>query len=109
MPPGKLASQAVHAARISLLRYIKRHPWRLHEFLDLNSCGSAVTLNGRNLADLERAWGQARAAGLPCALFTDSGHVFGEHFSGAPIVTALAIGPAGRGEMRQITKRFQCV
>lgn len=75
MAPGKLAAQAVHAARLSLLRYIKRYPHRLDELISLNSCGSVVILHGKNLRQLEEAHTQATAAHLPTALFSDSGHI----------------------------------
>jgi PTH2 family peptidyl-tRNA hydrolase len=108
MPPGKLAAQATHAARLSLLRYLKHHPERLDEFIDLNSCGSMVVLVAKGLPQLEHARDAADAADLPCALFVDSAHVLPPHFDGAPVPTALAIGPAPRERMRDITKRFRC-
>lgn len=108
MPPGKMASQAIHASRLSMLRYLQANPARAEEFLRLNTCGSAVTLLARNLGDLERAQAQARDAGLPHALFIDSGHIMPPHFDGGPVTTALAIGPAPRELMRAITKRFRC-
>jgi len=152
MAPGKTASQAVHAARLSLLRYIKDHPDRADEFISKNSCGSVVVLVAKNLMQLEEAHARAVAEGLPAALFVDSGHIpvvwlpaeqakradatvqasacgtangepiqaptylpsetrrcLNKHFLGGPVVTALAIGPACRGAMRHITKRFRCV
>ena len=108
MPPGKMASQAIHASRLSLLKYLKDNPHRAEEFITLNTCGSAVTLLARHIADLERAQREAEQAGLPYALFSDSGHIMPPHFLGDPITTALAIGPAPREAMRSITKRFQC-
>lgn len=104
-----MASQLVHACRLSLLKYIVAHPERLEEFISLNSCGSVVTVRGRNLADLERAMGEAERAGIPCAIFSDSGHVMPPHFDGSSVTTALAIGPATRAQMRPITKRFRCL
>ena len=108
MPAGKMSSQAIHAARLSMLIYLRDNPSRAEEFIRLNTCGSAVTLLARNLGDLERARTEANAAGLPCALFADSGHIMPPSFSGELIVTALAIGPAPRAVMRAITKRFRC-
>lgn len=103
-----MASQAIHASRLSLLRYLKDNPHRADEFIAMNTCGSAVTLLARHTADLERAQREAQVAGLPNALFSDSGHIMPPHFLGEPITTALAIGPATREAMRAITKRFQC-
>lgn len=108
MEPGKLSSQAIHASRLSLLKFIKRHPERADEFISLNSCGSAVQLLAKNLGALERARDEAERAGIPWALFTDSGHVMGPHFDGSPVTTMLAIGPAPREAMRHITKKFRC-
>jgi len=73
MAPGKTASQAVHAARLSLLRYIKDHPDRADEFISKNSCGSVVVLVAKNLMQLEEAHARAVAEGLPAALFVPSG------------------------------------
>jgi peptidyl-tRNA hydrolase len=123
MAPGKIASLAVHAARLSLLLYIKRFPERIDEFISKNLCGSAVVLYGRHLLDLEIAHERAIAAGLPTSLFKDSGHipttsmsgdgiVSGERnicFDGQSIVTALGIGPCTKEEARAITKRFRLV
>lgn len=108
MPPGKLASQAVHAARLSLLKYLGLNPHRRDEFVGANSSGSVCVLSARSLAQLERAHAQATAAGLPTALFVDSGHVLLPHFDGGHVPTALAIGPAAKDEMRHITKKFPC-
>lgn len=109
MEPGKLASQAIHASRLSLLHFLNRHPDRAPEFLALNSCGSAVTLRAKNLAALERARDEAERAGIPWALFTDRDHVMPPHFDGSPVTTMLAIGPAPRESMRHITRKMRCV
>lgn len=108
MGPGKLAAQATHACRLSLLRYLQSDPGRAAEFLSLNSCGSVVVLRARHLPDLERAAAEAARAGLPHSLFTDSGHVLPPHFDGGPVPTALAIGPATKEAARHIAKRFRC-
>lgn len=114
MPPGKMASQAVHASRLSFLKYLRTLPDHLtikaiDEFINLNSCGSAIALRAKNLAQLEAARDLAIAAGLPWALFSDSGHILPPHFTGAPVITALAIGPAPRHAIHPITKKFRCV
>jgi peptidyl-tRNA hydrolase len=113
MPPGKLASQAVHASRLSLLKYIKSLPKHLadlaiDEFITLNSCGSAIVLRAKNLDQMLKARDEAEAAGLPWALFSDSGHILLPHFTGDPVISALAIGPAPRPTIHPITKRFRC-
>lgn len=109
MPPGKMASQAVHAGRLSLLHYLRNNPHRADEFIQLNSCGSVVALRTKNLSEIERAAREAAEAGLPWALFSDSGHILPPDFLGDPVVTALAIGPSERHLLRPITRRFRCV
>jgi peptidyl-tRNA hydrolase len=124
MSPGKLASQAVHAGRLSLLRYLREHPTRADEFIDLNSCGSVVVLVAKNLGKLEGARAKAEAASVPTCLFADSEHIpvtwhddgsgrlvsrENPNFDGSPTVTALSVGPATRESMRPFTKQFQCV
>lgn len=109
MPPGKLASQAAHAARLSLLHFIRDNPHRLDEFISRNVAGSIVVLKAKNLQQLLKTYEAAVAEGLPTALFTDSGHVLLPHFDGSPVTTALAIGPAARETMRSMTKKYQVV
>lgn len=109
MPAGKLAAQATHAARISLLKYISQHPEHLEEFISLGSCGSVVVLQAKNLSQLEDCHAKALSENFPTALFTDSEHILLPHFDGSPVVTALSIGPAPRQTMRHLTKKFRCV
>lgn len=113
MPPGKLASQAIHASRLSLLKYLRSLPpdrlaAAMDLFICLNSSGSAIALRAKYQSQLERARDEAIEIGLPWALFSDSGHILPPHFTGAPIITGLAIGPAPRSAIRPITKRFRC-
>jgi peptidyl-tRNA hydrolase len=124
MSPGKIASQAVHAGRLSLLRYLREHPARADEFIGLNSCGSVGVLVAKNLGKLEATKARADAAGVPSCLFADSEHIpvtwhddgtgrlvsrENPNFDGSPTVTALSLGPATRETMRPFTKQFQCV
>lgn len=110
MPAGKLSAQAGHAYSNSLIRFLAAHPEQLGIFASLGFSGSRVTLKAPNLAALERAYEQAKAAGLPCYLMSDSGHVMpGTPFDGTPVVTALGIGPCTREAARPICKRFQCL
>jgi PTH2 family peptidyl-tRNA hydrolase len=113
MPPGKLASQAIHASRLSLLKYLSSMPAHhrdaaISDFIALNTCGSAICLRAKNLDQILKARDQAEAAGLPWALFSDSGHILPPHFTGEPIITCLAIGPAARSAIHPITKKFRC-
>jgi peptidyl-tRNA hydrolase len=109
MPSGKLASQACHAARLSLLRYLKQHPDRASEFITANSVGSIVILDAPDLESLQKMAAKAAFLRLPWALFTDSGHVCPPSFDGSPIVTALAIGPARKEQISPITKNLRCL
>jgi peptidyl-tRNA hydrolase len=114
MPPGKLASQLIHASRLSLLRYLRTLSHsemlaRMDEFIALNTCGSAITLRAKNLAQLLAARDAAEDAGLPCTLFTDSGHVLLPHFDGTGTISGLAIGPARREAIDPITRKFRCI
>lgn len=56
---------------------------------------------------LEHLYAQSLTQGLPAYLVTDSGHVLPPHFTGAPIVTALGIGPATREETRHLLKKLR--
>lgn len=109
MPTGKLAAQASHASRLSLLHFIKQNPHRLDEFIEANVAGSMVVLKCKNLSQLEKSFEQAKQANFPCAMFTDSNHILPPFFDGSPTVTALAVGPAKKEDMRFITKKFQLV
>ncbi len=81
----------------------------IDEFIHLNTCGSAIALRAKNLSQLEKARDEAIAAGLPWALFSDSGHILPPHFTGDPVITALSIGPAPRSAIHPITKKFRCI
>lgn len=109
MPMGKSCAQACHAARLSLLKFLQKHPERGREFLDLNSVGSIVILDAPDLHCLQKMAAQAASLRLPWALFVDSTHVLPPSFDGSAIVTALAIGPASKDEMRSITRSLRCV
>lgn len=109
MPAGKMSSQVAHASRLSLLHFIRNNPDRLNEFVENNVAGSMVVVKCKNLSQLTKAFEDAKKAGFPCAMFTDSGHVMLPHFDGSPVTTAVAIGPATKEEMRSITKKFQSV
>ena len=107
MPPGKLAAQAGHAYSAALLEAIRTgaaDPEALVEAPVVR-----IALSAPDLAALLRARDAARAAGLPCALFTDSGHVLPPHFDGSPVVTALGVGPCRRSAARPAVRRFRCL
>jgi PTH2 family peptidyl-tRNA hydrolase len=109
MSLGKSCAQACHAARLSLLRYLEKHPERGREFSALNSVGTIVILDAPDLQTLQKMAAQAASKRLPWALFVDSGHVMLPMFDGSPVVTALAIGPASKNEISPITRNLRCV
>lgn len=105
MPAGKLAAQCGHA-------YLNAHEQAQLQRPDVTSQykgtgnGTKICMYARNLGQLIRAYRDAQAAGIPCALIIDRGHVLPPHFDGQPIITALGIGPAYRDEIEHITKRY---
>lgn len=105
MPPGKLAAQCGHA-------YVNAHDEALRLRPEVTAGykgtgnGTKICMYAKNLGQLLRAYREAQAAGLPCSLIIDRGHVFPPHFDGQPIITALGIGPAYRDEAEHITKRL---
>ncbi len=105
MPAGKLAAQCGHA-------YLNAHEQAQLLRPDITSQykgtgnGTKICMYARNLGQLLRAYRDAQAAGIPCALIIDRGHVLPPHFDGQPIITALGIGPAYRDEIEHITKRY---
>lgn len=110
MDTGKLAAQTAHCASQSLIEFLCLHPDYLQVFKRLGKSGSRIALKAKNLGQIERAYAEAQAAGLPCALFEDSGHIIpGTVFDGSPIITGLGIGPCTKEQARPITKRFQCL
>jgi peptidyl-tRNA hydrolase len=114
MKPGKLASQAAHCAAKSLIEYLHANldqaPTLIAQFRALGKSGSRIALKAKNLGHVERAYREAKAAGLPVALFSDEGHIVeGTAFDGGPVITGLGIGPCLPSQARPITKRFNCI
>jgi PTH2 family peptidyl-tRNA hydrolase len=105
MGAGKTAAQAGHAYLNCYLRALKDHPEDAVAY-QADGLGTKVCLVAPNEFRLLQAHERALAAGLSCALITDSGHVLPPHFDGSPIITALGLGPARRDAVRAITKRF---
>jgi len=120
MLPGKAAAQALHAACLSLLRRVSADPSAADAFLRDGCCGAAVVVVAPGLPELEEARARADAAGLPAALFWDSGHVPrrrpagggpaepNPNFTGDPVPTALAVGHAPRSAVRPLARGFPC-
>lgn len=109
MPTGKLAAQAGHAYTDALTNAQESHPDNVKYYRNRQSGGSKVTLKAKNEDHLIKAYNQAIAAGLPCSIIVDQGHILPPHFDGSPIITALGIGPCTKEQVKQITKKFQCV
>src|SRR5258707_1226212 len=99
MPPGKMASQAGHAFCDSLST---ASPESAAAYL-ADGHGTKVVLVAPDEAALRAAYHDAREVGIPCALVIDSGHVMPPHFTDAPVVTALGLGPMRRDIAKFIT------
>lgn len=110
MKPGKLASQACHAAKNCVLLASRRDPELLRVYQGPDFIGTQIILKAKNQGALERAYEAAQEAGLITSLITDKTHVIpGTAFDGNPIVTALGIGPCTQEQAHAITKRFSAV
>ena len=103
MSAGKLASQAVHAGRLCLLKFMQKYPHRIQEFIDCNTAGSVVVLRAKNASVFDKLSAKVEEAGLISVRFEDSGHVMLPHFDGSPTLTAMAIGPARKEDIFRIT------
>lgn len=107
MPRGKAAAQAGHAFTDALFAALLSQPDDAARYRDEG--GPKAVVEARGLREIERAHEAARAAGLPCALVVDWGHVLPPHFDGSPIVTALGIGPCTKAAARPVTRKFASV
>lgn len=106
MTPGKVAAQAGHAFTQQILRAVSAAPWLLNSYETIGEIGTKVCLGAKNLHQLQRAYHELIAKGIPCSLITDSGHIHGPDFNGKPIITALGVGPVLRRDSYDILKRF---
>lgn len=109
MKPGKLASQACHAAKNCVLMAQQLDPELLRVYQGPDFIGTQIILKAKNEHALRRAHDEAQAAGLITSLIIDKDHIMLPHFDGSPIVTALGIGPCTREQAHAITKRFGAV
>lgn len=108
MPAGKLSAQAGHAFGDSFAQAQQLFPNLAADYRNPLKGGSKVVLKAKNTRQLLKAFVQARAQGLPCALVVDQHHILPPHFDGSPVITALGIGPCTKEQARAITKTFQC-
>lgn len=105
MSGGKLASQAGHAFKM-LTKQLHDDTELFNNYFADGDIGTNVVLRAKNLNQILLAHDKALAAGIPCSLISDQGHIMPPHFDGKPIITALGIGPATRDDIQHITKRF---
>lgn len=105
MTSGKTASQAGHAFLNSFIESTKTRP-EVSAFYQRDGIGTKCCLTAKNEHQILAAHEKAMAAGIPCSLIYDSGHIMPPHFDGNPIITALGIGPARRHEINAITRKF---
>ena len=108
MSRGKMGTQLGHAYLDAGLECLRNDPNRFSEYKIDH--GIKIALTAKSEVHLTRAYEEASAAGIPCALITDLAYFgYPEHMLGKPIVTALGIGPARRSETDRILKRFQLI
>lgn len=105
MPPGKLSAQCGHAYVNALDKAKIERPAITLGYKGTGN-GTKICMYAKNLGQLLRAYKELLAAGIPCDLIIDRGHVLPPHFDGKPIITALGIGPAYREEIAHILKRY---
>lgn len=110
MTPGKMASQACHAAKNCVLLASRRDPELLRVYQGPDFIGTQVILKAKNQGAIERAYEAAQEAGLITSLIVDKNHIMpGTAFDGNPIVTALGIGPCTKEQAHAITRKFSAV
>lgn len=106
MSPEKIVPQCGHAYHLSLRKAEAMHPG-ITERYEGTGNGTKICMYAKNTGQLERAYMEAKAAGLPCVYVIDRGHVIpGTPFDGNPILTAIGIGPCFKDEAEHITKRL---
>ena len=105
MPIGKLAAQCGHAYLNAYERAVLLRP-AVTALYKGSGNGTKICMCFKNLGQLLRAYREVQAAGLPCDLIVDRGHVLEPHFEGKPIITALGIGPVYADEVKHIVKRY---
>lgn len=106
MRKGKIAAQCAHASMAVFFRRKRASLGELVIPLDGPMAEwstrrfAKICLSLADESELLAAYEAAQAAGLPCALITDSGRT---EFHGVPTRTAIAIGPAANEEIDAIT------
>jgi peptidyl-tRNA hydrolase len=105
MPPEKLAAQCGHAFQLAL-ELARAGDSSIEARYKGTGNGTKICMYAKNLGQLLRAYREAQAAGLPCSLVIDRGHVMPPWFDGEPIITALGIGPVFKDVAEPITRRL---
>ena len=107
MPHGKACAQAGHAFCATLAEAIAAG-WLAAPDARQTAI-TRIVLIARDADALLYTEARARAAGLPCALFTDKDHVCPPDFDGRPVLTALGVGPCRREAARPLMRRYKCL
>lgn len=111
MPSGKLAAQVAHA---SVAVFLTKGTWSVVEGEDTFTISNVspamkhwmdvsfpkAVLGIDTEMDIEILYAEAQRAGLPCSKIIDSGRTV---YNGVHNLTCIAIGPAERSEIDQIT------
>jgi peptidyl-tRNA hydrolase len=105
MPPGKFGALLAHAFQKSLKVAEKRTPGIQTQY-EGSGNGTKLIFGAKNQQQLIRAYQDAKAAGIPCWLVIERGHVLPPSFDGQPIFVALGMGPVYKDEAQVITKRY---
>jgi len=110
MTPGKMAAQAGHAYLDAYLKAMETNPLKAKKY-NSDGPGTKIALEVKNSDHLQLIYQETLLAAVPCAIIEDSGHIIkgDKNFTGEPVITALGIGPATRGEIKHITKKLKLV
>lgn len=105
MPTGKLVPQCGHAYDMAHDLAKLERPEITAQYKGTGN-GTKICMYAKNEAQLERAYDDAIAAGIPVVIIADRSHILLPHFDGKPVITALGIGPAYRDEVEHFMKRY---
>lgn len=105
MPPEKLAAQCGHAFARAYENACQLDPEIGARYKGTGN-GTKICMYAKNQGQLLRAYRDMLEQGVPCELIIDRGHVLLPHFTGAPIITALGIGPVYRDTIANTLKRY---
>ncbi len=109
MSPGKLASQACHAAKNVSIIAAKENPELLRLYQGPNFLGTQIILQIKNEELLSNLLQKIKSEGFINSLIIDENHICPPYFDGSPIITALGIGPVTKDQIHHLTKRLERV